>query len=56
MGKELDVLRLRLARRATGAAENAGGLDRRKEHPLVGGVSFEHGADHLGVGRKQRGL
>ena len=52
MGEELDILRLWLACRAAGTTENPGGFDRGKKHPLVGGVAFEHGANHLGVGRK----
>ncbi|MNF58832.1 hypothetical protein D3C84_404040 [compost metagenome] len=53
MGKELDILRFWLARRAAGAAKDPGGFDRGKKHSLVRGVAFEHGADHLGVGREQ---
>ena len=56
MGEELDVLRFRFARRATGAAEDAGGFHGREEHAFIGSVAFEHGANHLGVGRQGSGL
>ncbi|MNV09948.1 hypothetical protein D3C71_1004570 [compost metagenome] len=56
VSEELDILRFRAACGAAWSAEDPGGLDRREEHPLVGGVSFEHGANHLGVGRQQRVL
>lgn len=48
--EELDVPSERLAGGAGRAAEDSGGLHRREEDALVGGVARGEGAQHLGVG------
>ena len=50
-GEELDIFRERLARRAGGQAENAGGADGGEEQSVIGGVGGEKRALHLGARR-----
>ena len=50
-GEELDVLWERLARRAGGQAEDAGGADGGEEQSVIGGVGGEEGSLHLGARR-----
>ena len=50
-GEELDVFRERLARRAGGQAEDAGGADGGEEQSVIGGVGGEEGSLHFGARR-----